>query len=294
MVLLDGKLVSQNIKAILKNKVAAGAARGLRKPHLAAVIVGNDAASRYYIQSKIRSCAEADFDASLVELPDTVTLPQLILEIEKLNKNPNIDGYIVQLPLPKHIDEATIINAIDPSKDVDGFHPINQGKLALNQPTFIAATPKGVLSLLEYYNIKTKGKHAVVLGRSHIVGMPIAQLLSQNRPQGNCTVTLCHSHTKDLKSITQQADLLIAAIGKPCFVTEDMLRQGAVVIDVGINRVPDNLSKSGYKLVGDVDFEHVKNKCSYITPVPGGVGLMTVASLMQNTMQAWEQRHAQQ
>jgi methylenetetrahydrofolate dehydrogenase (NADP+)/methenyltetrahydrofolate cyclohydrolase len=288
MILLDGKLVSASVKSNIKAEVESLMINAKRKPHLAAVIVGNNDASRYYVQSKIKSCNESNLDSTLIELNEDTTEQELLNVIDGLNHNPAIDGYIVQLPLPKHIDDQKIIEAIDPNKDVDGFHPINQGRLALNQKTYLPATPYGIMQLLEYYKIETSGKHAVVLGRSHIVGQPMSVLLGQNRPFGNCTVTLCHSHTKHLNALLMQADIIVAAIGKPHFITAEMIKQGAIVIDVGINRISDATSKTGYRLVGDVDFENVKQKCAYITPVPGGVGLMTVASLMKNTLQAWK------
>lgn len=289
MQLLVGKSLSDHIQAALNIAVKANleAQKTNRKPHLAAIHVGDNHASATYIRNKIRACEASGFDSSLIHLSEDISEEELLLEIERLNKNPDIDGFIVQLPLPKHIDENKIIFAIDPSKDVDGFHPQNLGKLMLGLETFVPATPLGIMQLLEHYKIETTGKHCVVIGRSNIVGTPISLLLSRNNPVGNCTVTLTHSKTKDLPSIAKQADILIAAIGKANFVTADMVKPGAVIIDVGINSIDAPEEKNGYKLVGDVDFEAVSPLVSAITPVPRGVGAMTVAALLLNTWKAY-------
>ncbi len=291
MQLLDGKTASLFFKEQLKKKVNDDKFSVNRPPHLAAILVGNNGASETYVASKVKNCAEIGFDSTLVRLEETVSQQELLNEIEKLNENKSVDGILVQLPLPKHINEQTIIEAVHPSKDVDGFHPLNAGKLVQGLPTFIPATPYGIMLLLEHYNISTKGKHAVVVGRSNIVGRPMSILLSSNTPYGNCTVTLCHSHTTNLQEICNSADILVAALGKPGFVRENMVKEGAVVIDVGITRVPDATAKSGFRLRGDVAFDEVAPKTSYITPVPGGVGLMTIAGLLKNTMRAYELRH---
>jgi len=285
--LLDGKIVSAHYKSLLQHNVNVAIAKGLRVPHLAAVLVGSNPASEFYVQSKMRSCKEVGFHSSLISKDENITESELVTILHQLNSNDNIDGYIVQLPLPKHIDESKIIQAIAPSKDVDGFHPINIGKLVLNQDTFISATPLGITKILEYYHIPTSGKHCVIIGRSHIVGMPMGLLMLRNSSIGNSTVTYTHSRTENLKAITSQADILIAAIGKPNYITADMIKNGAIVIDVGINRINDESKKKGYRIVGDVDFESVKNIASYITPVPGGVGLMTVIALLLNTWKAY-------
>ena len=284
--LLDGKAISAQIKAEIAQEVAALKAAGKRAPHLAAVLVGHDGGSETYVASKIKSCQEVGFASSLIRLDESVTQEELLAKVEELNQNPEVDGFIVQLPLPKHIDEQTIIEAVDYRKDVDGFHPINVGRLSIGIPGFVSATPKGILELLDRYRIPTDGKHVVVLGRSNIVGKPVAQLLMQKSNPGNATVTVCHSRTHNLKEICLQADIIIAAIGVPEFLKGDMVRPGAVVIDVGTSRVPDASRKSGFRLTGDVDFGQVAPKCSYITPVPGGVGPMTIASLLQNTLLA--------
>ncbi|MGX5820450.1 bifunctional methylenetetrahydrofolate dehydrogenase/methenyltetrahydrofolate cyclohydrolase FolD [Chitinophaga lutea] len=286
MQILDGKLVSKAIKDQLAIKVADLKAQGKKVPHLAAILVGNNGASETYVASKVKSCAEIGYNSTLLRFEDTISEKHLLDHISMLNENPDIDGILVQLPLPKHINEELVISTIDPSKDVDGFHPMNVGKMVAGLPTFVPATPYGIMLMLEHYNIDTKGKHAVVIGRSHIVGTPISILLSRNTNPGNCTVTLCHSHTKNLAELCRQADIVVAAIGRPDFVTADMVKDGAVVIDVGINRVADETKKSGFRLVGDVDFEGVAPKSSYITPVPGGVGPMTIAALLQNTFHA--------
>ncbi|HEY0611293.1 MAG TPA: bifunctional methylenetetrahydrofolate dehydrogenase/methenyltetrahydrofolate cyclohydrolase FolD [Chitinophaga sp.] len=286
MQILDGKLVSEAIKAQLANKVAELKLTGKKIPHLAAILVGNNPASETYVASKVKSCAEIGYNSTLLRFDAQISEKHLLDNITLLNENADIDGILVQLPLPKHINEELVINTIDPSKDVDGFHPMNVGKMVSGLPTFIPATPYGIMLMLEHYNIATKGKHAVVIGRSHIVGTPMSILLSRNTHPGNCTVTLCHSQTANLKELCLQADIIIAAIGKPNFVTADMVKDGAVVVDVGINRVPDASKKSGSRLIGDVKFDEVAPKCSYITPVPGGVGPMTIAALLKNTYYA--------
>ncbi|WP_343703374.1 bifunctional methylenetetrahydrofolate dehydrogenase/methenyltetrahydrofolate cyclohydrolase FolD [Chitinophaga sp.] len=283
MQILDGKLVSQAVKDQLATQVASLKAQGKKIPHLAAILVGNNGASETYVASKVKSCAEIGYNSTLLRFEDTIPEKHLLDHIAMLNENPDIDGILVQLPLPKHINEELVINTIDPSKDVDGFHPMNVGKMVSGLPAFIPATPYGIMLMLEHYNIDTKGKHAVVIGRSHIVGTPVSILLSRNTNPGNCTVTLCHSHTKNLAEICRQADIVVAAIGRPNFVTADMVKEGAVVIDVGINRMEDASKKSGFRLVGDVDYAAVAPRCSYITPVPGGVGPMTIAALLKNT-----------
>ncbi|MBS1647727.1 MAG: bifunctional 5,10-methylene-tetrahydrofolate dehydrogenase/5,10-methylene-tetrahydrofolate cyclohydrolase [Bacteroidetes bacterium] len=280
--LISGKEVSEKILEEIKQEVATLK----KKPHLAAILVGEDPASQTYVNSKIKACERVGITSTLVKLRDETTEDILLQKIEELNLNADIDGYIVQLPLPKHISEQKIIETIHPAKDVDGFHPINIGKLVLNLPTYISATPYGIVQLLQHYNIVTQGKHCVVIGRSNIVGTPMSILMGKNNAHANCTVTLCHSKTENLSQYTLQADIVIAAMGKAHFVKADMIKEGAVVIDVGINRVPSTETKSGFKLVGDVDFIQVAPKCSYITPVPGGVGLMTIVSLLKNTLLA--------
>jgi len=286
MILLDGKLLSQNIKAELAAEVAAIKLQGGKTPHLAAVLVGENAASQVYVSSKIRSCEEVGFKSSLIRRDADVSEEELLQIVQDLNNDPDVDGFIVQLPLPKHIDEEKITLAIDHRKDVDGFHPINFGRMAQGMPAFLPATPYGIVEILRRYNIETSGKHCVVVGRSNIVGTPISILMSRKGYPGDCTVTLTHSRTKDLPGEVRRADIVIAAIGIPNFVKGDWVKEGAVVIDVGINRIEDNTKKSGFRLVGDVDFEEVAPKCSHITPVPGGVGLMTVTALMINTLKA--------
>lgn len=286
MQILDGKLVSAAIRAQLANKVIELKATGKKIPHLAAILVGNNPASETYVASKVKSCAEIGYNSTLLRFDEQLSEKHLLDNINMLNENADVDGILVQLPLPKHINEELVINTIDPIKDVDGFHPLNVGKMVSGLPTFVPATPHGIMLMLEHYNIPTKGKHAVVIGRSHIVGTPISILLSRNSQPGNCTVTLCHSNTADLPGICRQADIIVAAIGRPNFVTADMVREGAVVVDVGINRVSDATKKSGFRLVGDVDFAGVSPKCSFITPVPGGVGPMTIAALLKNTYHA--------
>jgi len=286
MQILNGKEASQAIRDSLKLEMAQIAVQGKQIPHLAAVLVGNNGASETYVASKVKACQEVGFKSTLIRLEEEISSLKLLDVIIDLNRDPDVHGILVQLPLPKHISEEEVINTIDPNKDVDGFHPNNIGRMILGHPTFISATPYGIMLLLEHYKIETKGKHAVVIGRSNIVGRPISILLSENREQGNCTVTICHSHTKNIKEICQSADIIIAALGRPHFITADMVKEGAVIIDVGITRVPDASKKSGYKIVGDVDFENVSPKCSFITPVPGGVGPMTIAALMKNTFKA--------
>ncbi len=290
MILLDGKSTSNTIKDEITASVSKRKAEGKKTPHLAAVLVGNDGASMTYVGSKVKSCERVGFKSTLIRLEDTISEEELLSEIDTLNQDSDIDGFIVQLPLPKHIDELKITMAIDPDKDVDGFHPTNVGKMALNMPTFLPATPFGILELLERYDVETSGKHVVVIGRSHIVGEPMSILLAQKRKQGNATVTLTHSRTQNLPAITRQADIIVAALGIPEFLTADMVKEGVVVIDVGITRVDDASRKRGYRLVGDVDFEAVSKKSSYITPVPGGVGPMTIAMLLKNTLLACEKR----
>lgn len=287
MLVLDGKLASAAVKENLKVKTAELREKGLPAPHLAAILVGNNGASETYVASKVKNCDETGFESTLIRLPEDTTESILLETIESLNQNPDIDGILVQLPLPKHISEEKVIETIDPRKDVDGFHPSNIGRLVQGLPTFIPATPYGILLMLEHFNIPTKGKHAVVIGRSNIVGRPMSILLSSNIPQGNCTVTLCHSHTPNLKEICQQADILVAALGKPEFVTPDMVKPGAVIIDVGITRVTDAAAKKGFRIKGDVHYDSVAAVASAITPVPGGVGLMTIAGLLKNTLQAY-------
>ena len=286
MQLLDGKVVSASIKNDLKIKTEALVNAGKKQPHLAAIFVGNSGASETYVANKIKSCKEIGFKSTLKRFDDAVTEQQVLDTISTLNNDEDVDGILVQLPLPKHIDQEKIIQQIVPSKDVDGFHPINVGKLVLGSPTFVSATPFGILLLLKHYGIPTAGKHAVVIGRSNIVGRPISILLSNNTDTGNCTVTLCHSKTKDLKVHCRQADIIVAALGIANFLTADMVKEGAIVIDVGITRVLNPAKKSGFELIGDVDFSAVAPKCSFITPVPGGVGLMTIAALLTNTFNA--------
>ncbi|MET7001229.1 bifunctional methylenetetrahydrofolate dehydrogenase/methenyltetrahydrofolate cyclohydrolase FolD [Chitinophaga defluvii] len=286
MQILDGKLVSEAIKAQLATKVAELKAAGKKTPHLAAILVGNNGASETYVASKVKSCAEIGYNSTLLRFDEQISEKHLLDHITMLNENADVDGILVQLPLPKHINEELVINTIDPSKDVDGFHPMNVGKMVSGLPTFVPATPYGIMLLLEHYQIPTKGKHAVVIGRSHIVGTPVSILLSRSANPGNCTVTLCHSQTTNLKEICLQADIIVAAIGKPNFVTADMVKEGAVIVDVGINRVADASKKSGFRLLGDVKFDEVAPKCSFITPVPGGVGPMTIAALLKNTYHA--------
>lgn len=290
MILLDGNKTSDDIKLEIAQRVEQLKSDGKKVPHLAAVIVGNNGASLTYVNAKVKACERVGFESSLISLPETISEKELLAKIAELNNDPKIDGYIVQLPLPKHIDEHKVTLAVAPSKDVDGFHPENLGRMVLNLPCFLPATPAGILQLLERYNVETSGKSCVVVGRSHIVGSPMSILMARNTKIGNCTVTLTHSKTKNLKELCQNADIIIAALGKPEFLTADMVKQGAVVVDVGITRVDDSTKKSGFRLLGDVKFDEVAPKCSYITPVPGGVGPMTIASLMLNTLQAVEMR----
>jgi methylenetetrahydrofolate dehydrogenase (NADP+) / methenyltetrahydrofolate cyclohydrolase len=290
MQLLDGKKTAVEIQEEIAEAVKKRAAEGKKIPHLAAVLVGNDPASETYVGSKVKTCEKVGFRSTLRRFDASISEENLLKEIEQLNRNPEIDGYIVQLPLPKHISERKITEAIDPKKDVDGFHPVNVGKMALHLPCFISATPFGILQLLKRYQIPTEGKHCVVLGRSNIVGSPMSVLMARNDYPGNSTVTICHSKTKNLQEITHQADILIAAIGRPEFVTAEMVKEGAVVVDVGINRVKSENTKSGFQLKGDVKFEEVAKKCSYISPVPGGVGPMTITALLQNTLLATENK----
>lgn len=290
MTILDGKKTSEDIKQEIAQEVRKRKEKGLKIPHLAAVIVGNDGASMTYVSSKVRSCEMVGFNSTLVELPQETTEEQLLHEIEELNNDPDIDGFIVQLPLPPQIDEQKVLMAVDPNKDVDGFHPVNVGKMTLDLPSFLPATPYGILELLERYEISTSGKNVVVIGRSHIVGRPMSILLSQKRKVGDATVTLTHSRTKNLEGITREADIVIAALGKAEFLTGDMVKEGVTVIDVGITRVDDPTKKRGYRLAGDVEFSSVSKKAAYITPVPGGVGPMTIAMLLKNTLQACRNR----
>jgi methylenetetrahydrofolate dehydrogenase (NADP+) / methenyltetrahydrofolate cyclohydrolase len=291
MLLLDGKIASQSVKENLKIATQQLIKDGRRSPHLAAVLIGNNGASETYVAMKVKSCAEIGFDSTLIRYPDTIEEDELLRKIEELNLDESIDGILVQLPLPKQISESKVINAISPDKDVDGFHPISVGKLVQGMETFIPATPYGIMLMMEHYKLETKGKHAVVIGRSNIVGRPMSILLSSNLLYGNCTVTVCHSHTPNLKELTLQADIIVAALGKPGFVTADMVKDGAIVLDVGITRVEDDNSSKGYRLKGDVQFDEVSKKASAITPVPGGVGPMTIAGLMKNTLEAYLRKH---
>ncbi|MBP6022296.1 bifunctional 5,10-methylenetetrahydrofolate dehydrogenase/5,10-methenyltetrahydrofolate cyclohydrolase [Ferruginibacter sp.] len=286
MQILDGKIVSQSVKDLLKTKTDLLKAAGKKVPHLAAILVGNNGASETYVASKVKTCEAIGFKSTMVRMEETITETELVAAIEKLNNDADVDGILVQLPLPKQINEEKIISLIHPDKDVDGFHPVSVGKLVQGLPTFIPATPYGIMLMLEHYKIETSGKHAVVIGRSNIVGRPMSILLSQNTYPGNCTVTVCHSRTNNLKEICLQADIIVAALGKPGFLKADMVKEGAVVIDVGITRVADATKKSGFAIKGDVDFDNTAPKCSYITPVPGGVGLMTIGALMMNTYNA--------
>ena len=286
MQILDGKAVAAAVKQQIIARTISHKNNAGKTPHLAAILIGNDGASETYVASKIKNCADVGFISTLIRFDETTSEGEVVNAIINLNNDENVHGILVQLPLPKHINEASIINLINPAKDVDGFHPISVGKLVQGLETFIPATPYGIVMMLQHYNIETSGKNAVVIGRSNIVGRPMSILLSQNTNYGNCTVTLCHSRTKNLEKICGEADIIIAALGIPGFLTTDMVKEGAVVIDVGITRVADPSKKSGYALKGDVDFENVAPKCSYITPVPGGVGLMTIAALLQNTLAA--------
>ena len=284
MIILDGKKTSRDIKEEIAVEVKSIISSGGKRPHLSAILVGNDGASETYVNAKVKACEKVGFESTIVRLSDNVLEEVLLSEVDKINNNQGIDGLIVQLPLPSHIDEMKVTEAIDPKKDVDGFHPSNIGRMALNLPTYLPATPAGILELLKRYEVETSGKHCVVIGRSHIVGSPMSILMGRNSYPGNCTVTLTHSRTKNLKEITKSADILIVALGKAEFVTSDMIKEGVCIVDVGITRVKSDKTKSGWKLLGDVNFEDVKEKCSYITPVPGGVGPMTIVMLLQNTL----------
>jgi len=286
MILLDGKKTSADLKVEIAASVKELKAKGQKTPHLAAILVGTDGASMTYVNAKVKACELVGFNSTLIDLPEETSEEKLLQEIENLNNNDDIDGFIVQLPLPKHIDEQKVLMAVNPDKDVDGFHPTNVGRMTLDLPSFLPATPFGILELLERYKIKTSGQHVVVIGRSHIVGRPMSILMSQKRPAGNATVTVAHSRTKNLKELCLQADIIVAALGIPEFLTGDMVKDGAAIIDVGITRVDDDTKKRGYRLAGDVHFESVSPKSSFITPVPGGVGPMTIAMLMKNTLLA--------
>lgn len=286
MQLIDGKKVSEQIQASVAEEVKQLLTAGKKQPHLAAILVGNDGGSETYVASKMKTCEKVGFKSSLLRFDTSISEEELLNAVQKLNNDPDVDGFIVQLPLPKHINEQKVTEAIIPQKDVDGFHPINVGRMVLNLPAYVSATPYGITKLLEAYNIETTGKNCVVIGRSHIVGSPMSILMAKNTKYGNCTVTLCHSKTKDLKSHCLNADIIICALGQPEFLKADMVKEGAVVIDVGTTRVPSADSKTGFKLKGDVKFDEVAPKCSYITPVPGGVGPMTIASLISNTLLA--------
>ena len=290
MKLLDGRATSASIKEEIAQEVEAFIAKGGRKPHLAAILVGENGASVTYVNAKVKACEKVGFESTLVQLPDTISEEALLAEIEKLNNDATLDGFIVQLPLPEHIDESKVTMAISPEKDVDGFHPENIGLMALNLPTFLPATPYGIVQMLERYEVETSGKHCVVVGRSHIVGSPMSILMGRNAYPGNCTVTLTHSRTTNVMELCRTADILVVALGKPEFVTADYVKEGAVVVDVGITRVKDDSKKSGFRLLGDVKFDEVAPKCSFITPVPGGVGPMTIVSLLRNTFQAAKSR----
>ena len=286
MQLIDGKAVAAQIKREIAEEVEKIIAGGSKRPHLAAILVGHDGGSETYVANKVKSCEECGFTSTLIRYEEDITEEELLKKVDELNNDPEVDGFIVQLPLPKHIDEQKVTEAIDYRKDVDGFHPVNAGRLAIGLPCFLSATPNGIMELLARYNIDTKGKKCVVLGRSNIVGKPMANLMMQKSIPGDATVTVCHSHTQNIAEECRQADIIIAALGQPHFVKADMVKEGAVVIDVGTTRVPDATRKSGFRLCGDVDFDNVAPKCSYITPVPGGVGPMTIVSLMKNTLLA--------
>lgn len=286
MILIDGKKVADEIKAEIAESVAAMTARGEKRPHLAAILVGHDGGSETYVAHKVKACEQCGFKSTLIRFEDDVTEAEIMRTIAALNADDDVDGFIVQLPLPRHIDEQRVIEAIDPRKDVDGFHPVNVGRMSIGLPTFVSATPAGILELLRRYDVPTRGRRCVVVGRSNIVGKPVAMLMMQKSEPGDATVTVCHSATENLKEICREADILIAALGKPGFVTADMVKDGAAVIDVGTTRVADASRKSGFRLRGDVDFDNVAGKCSFITPVPGGVGPMTIVSLMKNTLLA--------
>ena len=290
MELIDGKATAAAIKQEIAQEVNEMVARGEKRPHLAAILVGHDGGSETYVAAKVKACEECGFTSTLLRFEDTITEDELLAQVDKLNNDPDVDGFIVQLPLPKHIDSQKVIEAVDYRKDVDGFNPVNVGRLSIGLPCFVSATPMGIMDLLDRYKVPTKGKHCVVLGRSNIVGKPVASLMMQKTQPGNATVTVCHSASENLKEICASADILIAAIGSPEFVTADMVKEGATVIDVGTTRVPDATRKSGFKLKGDVKFDEVAPKCSFITPVPGGVGPMTICSLMKNTLLAAKRR----
>ena len=290
--LLDGKAISLTIEQELKDLVTQRLQAGQKRPHLAAILVGDNPASRAYVGHKVKACGRVGFESSLLELPSSISQAELMDAVQTLNNDPEVDGFIVQLPLPDHIDDQSILEAVSPDKDVDGFHPVHAGNMSLGLPSFVPATPKGIMSMLERSGIETEGKHAVILGRSSIVGTPMSLLLSRNSSPGNCTVTVCHSRTQNLAHHTSQADILVAAIGRAHFVTAEMVKEGAVVIDVGINRIADETKASGHRLTGDVDFEAVAPRCSWVTPVPGGVGPMTIASLMENTLEACAKKDA--
>ena len=291
MKILDGKQAAQALKDELKLEVAQGAAEGKKTPHLAAILIGDNGASATYVAAKVKACEETGFKSTLIRYEASITEHQLLEKIKALNNDPDIDGILVQLPLPAHISDEEVINTIDPDKDVDGFHPVNIGKMVQGLPGFLPATPHGIMLLLEHFKIDTAGKHAVVIGRSNIVGRPMSILLSANTNPGNCTVTLCHSKTKDLAAICREADIIVAALGKAEFLTGDMVKEGAVIIDVGITRVPDPSKKTGFRLLGAVPFESVAPKSAWITPVPGGVGPMTIAALLKNTYLSCQQKH---
>lgn len=286
MKLIDGKKIASEIKTEIAEQVQKIIASGGTKPHLAAILVGHDGGSEAYVAGKVKDCQDCGFKSTLIRFEDNVSEQELLSEIKKLNENPTVDGFIVQLPLPKHIDEYNILQAIDYRKDVDGFHPVNAGRMAIGLPCFVAATPSGIIELLSRYNIETAGKHCVVLGRSNIVGKPVASLLMRKSATGDCTVTVCHSRTKNIEKYCLQADIIIAALGSPGFLKKEMVKEGAVVIDVGTTRIPSSSTKSGFRLKGDVEFDEVAPKCSFITPVPGGVGPMTRVALMKNTLMA--------
>lgn len=286
MQLIDGKKISDDIKREISEQVTAMLDKGMKRPHLAAILVGHDGGSETYVAHKVKACEQCGFKSTLIRFEDDVTEEQLLQTIDRLNADTDVDGFIVQLPLPRHISEQRIIEAIDYRKDVDGFHPINVGRMSIGLPCFVSATPAGIMELLSRYDIPTKGARCVVLGRSNIVGKPVASLMMQKHLPGDATVTVCHSATRDIKDICSQADIIIAALGSPGFVTADMVKEGAAIIDVGTTRVPDSTKKSGFRLRGDVDFDNVAPRCSFITPVPGGVGPMTICSLMQNTLLA--------
>ncbi len=291
MQILDGKKTAQSVKDELKLNVAQLATEGKKIPHLAAILVGTNGGSETYVAAKVKACEEVGFISTLIRFEEDISEFKLLEKIGELNNDPDVDGILVQLPLPKHISEEAVINSIDPDKDVDGFHPVNVGRMVKGLDTFIPATPYGIMLMLEHYKINTSGMHAVVAGRSNIVGRPMSILLSENKNPGNCTVTLCHSKTKNIAELCRNADIIVAALGRPGFITADMVKEGAIVIDVGITRVEDVAKKSGFKLKGDVDFENVSPKCSWITPVPGGVGPMTIAALLQNTFRSCKMKN---